>query len=84
MLYGGREHTSLLNMRRLRDRADLLDGWTKTYAMTGWRMGYAVWPKALAEHADAAGDQLPLLRQRGGAVGGHRRAARGRRTTSPR
>jgi aspartate/methionine/tyrosine aminotransferase len=25
----------------------LLDGWSKTYAMTGWRMGYSVWPAAL-------------------------------------
>jgi aspartate aminotransferase len=29
----------------------MLDGWSKTYAMTGWRMGYAVWPAALVEHA---------------------------------
>jgi aspartate aminotransferase len=29
----------------------MLDGWSKTYAMTGWRLGYAVWPKDLAEHA---------------------------------
>ena len=27
----------------------MLDGWSKTYAMTGWRMGYAVWPDALVE-----------------------------------
>jgi aspartate/methionine/tyrosine aminotransferase len=33
------------------DRLILLDGWSKTYAMTGWRLGYAVWPKDLAEHA---------------------------------
>ncbi|GIT52977.1 MAG: hypothetical protein Ct9H300mP16_01370 [Pseudomonadota bacterium] len=26
-------------------------GWSKTYAMTGWRMGYAVWPQALVESA---------------------------------
>ena len=29
----------------------LLDGWSKTYAMTGWRLGYGVWPAALVEHA---------------------------------
>jgi aspartate/methionine/tyrosine aminotransferase len=51
MLYGGRQHTSLLQYESLRDRVIMLDGWSKTYAMTGWRMGYAVWPKALAEHA---------------------------------
>ena len=51
MLYGGRQHTSLLQYESLRDRVIMLDGWSKTYAMTGWRMGYAVWPKALAEQA---------------------------------
>ena len=35
----------------LADRLILLDGWSKTYAMTGWRIGWAVWPKALVEHA---------------------------------
>ena len=28
----------------------MLDGWSKTYAMTGWRLGFSVWPKALVEH----------------------------------
>ncbi len=51
MLYGGRQHTSLLQYESLRERVIMLDGWSKTYAMTGWRLGYAVWPKALAEHA---------------------------------
>ena len=47
MLYGGREHVSLLNYPEIRDRLILLDGWSKTYAMTGWRLGFAVWPKSL-------------------------------------
>jgi aspartate/methionine/tyrosine aminotransferase len=51
MLYGGRQHTSLLQYESLRDRVIMLDGWSKTYAMTGWRLGYAVWPTALTEHA---------------------------------
>jgi aspartate/methionine/tyrosine aminotransferase len=29
----------------------LLDGWSKTYAMTGWRLGYGVWPPGLIEPA---------------------------------
>ncbi len=29
----------------------LLDGWSKTYAMTGWRLGYGVWPASLIEQA---------------------------------
>jgi aspartate/methionine/tyrosine aminotransferase len=47
ILYDGAEHASLLAYPSLRDRLILLDGWSKTYAMTGWRLGYAVWPKSL-------------------------------------
>ncbi len=50
MLYGGRTHTSLLQYPEIRDRLIMLDGWSKTYAMTGWRLGYAVWPDALVDH----------------------------------
>jgi aspartate/methionine/tyrosine aminotransferase len=49
MLYGGREHVSLLQYPEIRDRLIVLDGWSKTYAMTGWRLGYAVWPDQLVE-----------------------------------
>src|SRR3546814_17904726 len=45
MLYDGREHASLLQYPELRDRVIMLDGWSTTYAMTGWRLGFAVWPK---------------------------------------
>jgi aspartate/methionine/tyrosine aminotransferase len=51
MLFDGREHASLLHYPELRDRLILLDGWSKTYAMTGWRLGYAVWPRELVESA---------------------------------
>ena len=47
MLYDGRPHASLMHYPEIRDRVILLDGWSKTYAMTGWRLGYAVWPKEL-------------------------------------
>ncbi len=50
MLYDGREHVSLLQYPEIRDRLIMLDGWSKTYAMTGWRMGYAVWPDSCVEH----------------------------------
>ena len=50
MLYGGREHVSLLQYPEIRDRLIMLDGWSKTYAMTGWRLGYAVWPDAAVDH----------------------------------
>jgi aspartate/methionine/tyrosine aminotransferase len=51
MAYDNVPHASMLAYPELEDRLILLDGWSKTYAMTGWRLGYAVWPKDLAEHA---------------------------------
>lgn len=51
MIYEGLEHTSLMSYESVRDRVILLDGWSKTYAMTGWRLGYSVWPEALYDKA---------------------------------
>ncbi|MDR3376659.1 MAG: pyridoxal phosphate-dependent aminotransferase [Ancalomicrobiaceae bacterium] len=51
MLYDGAEHVSLASFPEIADRLILLDGWSKTYAMTGWRLGYAVWPRRLADLA---------------------------------
>jgi aspartate aminotransferase len=51
MVYDNVPHASMLAYPELEDRLILLDGWSKTYAMTGWRLGYAVWPKTLVEHA---------------------------------
>ncbi|MET1412828.1 pyridoxal phosphate-dependent aminotransferase [Roseibium sp. HPY-6] len=51
MTYDGMEHVSLLKYESIRDRLILLDGWSKTYAMTGWRMGFSLWPDALADKA---------------------------------
>ena len=51
MMYDGHVHTSLLSYPELEDRLILLDGWSKTYAMTGWRMGYSVWPRSLVDGA---------------------------------
>lgn len=51
MCYDGVEHSSLLNYPQIADRLILLDGWSKTYAMTGWRLGYGVWPASLIEGA---------------------------------
>ena len=49
MLYDGEEHVPLLGYPEIRDRVILLNGWSKTYAMTGWRMGYSIWPAGLYE-----------------------------------
>jgi aspartate/methionine/tyrosine aminotransferase len=48
-LYEG-EFASILGLPGVRERAVLLDGFSKTYAMTGWRLGFGVMPVALAEH----------------------------------
>jgi len=45
LTYDGLPHRSLLAYPEIRDRLVLLDGWSKTYAMTGWRLGYSVWPR---------------------------------------
>jgi aspartate/methionine/tyrosine aminotransferase len=44
MTYDGEEHTSLLTYPEIRDRLIVLNGWSKTWAMTGWRMGWSIWP----------------------------------------
>lgn len=49
MLYDGLEHVTFLNYPAIRDRLIVLNGWSKTYAMTGWRLGYSVWPDALID-----------------------------------
>lgn len=44
MTYDRETHTSLLQYPAIRDRLIVLNGWSKTWAMTGWRMGWSVWP----------------------------------------
>ena len=44
MTYDGETHTSLLQFPEIRDRLIVLNGWSKTWAMTGWRMGWSIWP----------------------------------------
>lgn len=51
MVYDGEIHVCLLSYPSIRDRLILLNGWSKTYAMTGWRLGYAVWPGKLYDYA---------------------------------
>jgi aspartate aminotransferase len=48
ILYGG-EHISISSLPGMQSHTILLDGYSKTYAMTGWRLGYGVVPAALAE-----------------------------------
>jgi len=51
MVYDGETHVCLLSYPDIRNRLILLNGWSKTYAMTGWRLGYAVWPGKLYDYA---------------------------------
>ncbi len=52
LLYDGEKHASLLNYDSIRDRLIVLDGWSKTYSMTGWRLGWGLWPKSLIDAAE--------------------------------
>jgi aspartate/methionine/tyrosine aminotransferase len=50
LVFEGSGFASLMQFPRLRDRVILLDGWSKTFAMTGWRVGYGIWPRQLIDH----------------------------------
>lgn len=48
LLFDGREHVSLASLPGMRDRTVTVNGVSKSYAMTGWRLGYLAAPKAIA------------------------------------
>ena len=47
LTFDGLEHQTLLAYPEIRDRLIVLNGWSKTYAMTGWRLGWSIWPAKL-------------------------------------
>ena len=49
ILYDGAEHVSIASLPGMAERTIVLDGFSKTFAMTGWRMGYAIVPEALVK-----------------------------------
>jgi aspartate aminotransferase len=49
ILYDGAEHVSIASLEGMAERTILLDGFSKTYAMTGWRLGYAIVPDWLVK-----------------------------------
>ncbi len=51
ILYEG-EHASIMSEPGMLEHTILLDGFSKTYAMTGWRLGYGVMPEPLAKHVE--------------------------------
>jgi aspartate aminotransferase len=52
LVYGDAKHCSLLEYESLRDRLIVLDGWSKTFSMTGWRLGWGLWPAGLIDQAE--------------------------------
>jgi aspartate aminotransferase len=50
LLFDGAQHFSIMSVPGMQERTILLDGFSKTYAMTGWRMGYGVMRADLATH----------------------------------
>ena len=50
LIFDKKEIPTLFNYPDLYNRLIVLNGWSKTYAMTGWRLGWSVWPERLIEH----------------------------------
>lgn len=51
IIYEGAHH-SIASLPGMADRTIILDGWSKTWAMTGWRLGFGVFPSELIPHVD--------------------------------
>ena len=49
-IFDGKKMPTFFNYPELYDRLIILDGWSKAYSMTGWRLGWSVWPEKLVEH----------------------------------
>jgi aminotransferase len=60
ILYDGRRHVSIGSLRGMEDRTVTISGFSKTYAMTGWRLGYAVAPRPLAEKMALLNDLINI------------------------
>ena len=51
-IFDNKEMPTFFNYPELQNRLIVLDGWSKAYAMTGWRMGWSVWPENLIPHVN--------------------------------
>ena len=49
-IFDGKEMPTFFNYPELRDRLIVLEGWSKAYSMTGWRLGWSFWPEELIGH----------------------------------
>ena len=52
IIFENEKMPSFLNYEDLKERLIVLEGWSKTFCMTGWRLGWSVWPNNLYEHAN--------------------------------
>jgi aspartate aminotransferase len=52
IIFNNNSMPSLLRYESLRNRLIVLDGWSKTFCMTGWRLGWSVWPDKIIEFAN--------------------------------
>ena len=48
LTYGGKQHISIASIDGMRERCVVINGFSKAYAMTGWRLGYALAPSEIA------------------------------------
>ena len=51
-IFDNKEMPTFFNYPELRERLIVLEGWSKAYSMTGWRLGWSFWPKHLVEHVN--------------------------------
>ena len=49
LTYGGKNHVSIASLEGMRERTVIINGFSKTYSMTGWRMGYACGPAPIVQ-----------------------------------
>ena len=52
IIFDNNEMPSLIKYESIKDRLIVLDGWSKTFCMTGWRLGWSVWPNKLIDHVN--------------------------------
>jgi len=52
IIFNNEQMPSLLEYENIKNRLIILEGWSKTYCMTGWRLGWSVWPDSLIHHAN--------------------------------
>ena len=51
IIFDNNSMPSLLKYESIRDRLIILEGWSKTFCMTGWRLGWSVWPTKFIDFA---------------------------------